>query len=203
MNGTRWGTLGCTLREGFATTAGLALGVWALALALDWASGLLRAYPGAVLRLESERWMLENCRNPVVFAQMRAHTNVCAEVEASAPGPDRRAGGGPARGLGQAVGVRLVGASPRGRRPRRNGLGLRAPGGAGVRRSRAGGAGGLRAPCQFPTRGAEVRGQGRVRTGKLRCLPAYLNRGARLRAMNRVKRSLAMGGGRGGASRPK
>jgi hypothetical protein len=84
MNGTRWGALGCTLREGFAAAAGLALGVWALALALDGASGLLRAYRGAVLRLESERWMLENCRDPVFFAQMRAHTSVCAEVEASA-----------------------------------------------------------------------------------------------------------------------
>ena len=51
---------------------------------LDWLGYLHNAYKKAMLRLEDERWLLENCRDPLFFSKMRAHTTVCSEVEANA-----------------------------------------------------------------------------------------------------------------------
>lgn len=51
---------------------------WELAFALHAAHALNRR------RLDSEAWMLSNCLDPVFSSQLRAHTNVCSQVEASA-----------------------------------------------------------------------------------------------------------------------
>ena len=51
---------------------------------LDALSAFYSAYQRAVMRLDDERWLLSNCRDPVFFSKMRAHTNVCIDVEAHA-----------------------------------------------------------------------------------------------------------------------
>lgn len=51
---------------------------------LDALAAFHAAYQRASLRLEDERWLLDNCRDPTFFSKMRAHTNVCYEVEANA-----------------------------------------------------------------------------------------------------------------------
>ena len=57
----------------------------AFALAgLDGVSAFHTAYRRACLRLEDERWLLNQCRDPVFFSKMRAYTNVCSEVETKA-----------------------------------------------------------------------------------------------------------------------
>jgi hypothetical protein len=61
----------------FFTVLGLGIG-------LDSLSALYTAYNKACLRLENESWLRNNCRDPVFFSNMRAHTTVCADVEANA-----------------------------------------------------------------------------------------------------------------------
>jgi hypothetical protein len=56
----------------------------AAGVCLDWLSMLYTAYRRALMRLDDERWLLENCRDPIFFSKMRAHTTVCGEVEANA-----------------------------------------------------------------------------------------------------------------------
>lgn len=53
-------------------------------VSLDAASALFTAYNRACMRLEDEAWLRNNCRDPVFFSKMRAHTTVCADVEANA-----------------------------------------------------------------------------------------------------------------------
>jgi hypothetical protein len=60
------------------------LTVVVLGLGLDSMSALYTAYNKACLRLENESWLRNNCRDPVFFSNMRAHTTVCADVEANA-----------------------------------------------------------------------------------------------------------------------
>ena len=50
---------------------------------LDWLSYLYASYRRALIRLEDEKWLFENCRDPLFFSKMRAHTSVCSEVEAN------------------------------------------------------------------------------------------------------------------------
>ena len=56
----------------------------AAGVGVDWLSMLYTAYRRAAMRLDDERWLLENCRDPLFFSKMRAHTTVCSEVEANA-----------------------------------------------------------------------------------------------------------------------
>lgn len=51
---------------------------------LDAFSALYTAYNRACMRLEDESWLRNNCRDPVFFSKMRAHTTVCTDVEANA-----------------------------------------------------------------------------------------------------------------------
>ena len=51
---------------------------------LDSMDALYVAYSRACLRLENESWLRNNCKDPVFFSNMRAHTTVCSEVEANA-----------------------------------------------------------------------------------------------------------------------
>ena len=55
-----------------------------LGVCLDCFSAFKAAYNRACIRLENESWLRKNCRDPVFFSNMRAHTTVCAEVEANA-----------------------------------------------------------------------------------------------------------------------
>ena len=50
---------------------------------LDWLSYLYASYRKALIRLEDEKWLHENCKDPLFFSKMRAHTSVCNEVEAN------------------------------------------------------------------------------------------------------------------------
>ena len=53
------------------------------ALGLD-GLGAYAAYARALMRLDDEAWLLQNCRDPLFFSKMRAHTTVCSDVEANA-----------------------------------------------------------------------------------------------------------------------
>ena len=50
---------------------------------LDWLSYLYAAYRKALIRLEDEAWLHENCKDPIFFSHLRQHTAVCSEVEAN------------------------------------------------------------------------------------------------------------------------
>jgi hypothetical protein len=51
---------------------------------LDVLSALYTAYNRACMRLENETWLRTNCKDPIFFSNMRAHTTLCADVEANA-----------------------------------------------------------------------------------------------------------------------
>ena len=72
MGGPQW-IVSCMI------TAALSVGVF-----FDVASTLFIAYNRASMRLDAETWLRNNCKDPEFYSQMRAHTTVCAEVEANA-----------------------------------------------------------------------------------------------------------------------
>lgn len=77
-----WVVMGCGGLQGvFASMCASALFVGA---SLDALSALNIAYNRARLRLDDESWLRNNCRDPVFYSKMKAHTNVCADVEANA-----------------------------------------------------------------------------------------------------------------------
>lgn len=55
-----------------------------IGMGLDALSALYTAYNRACMRLEDETWLRNNCKDPVFFSKMRAHTTVCSDVEANA-----------------------------------------------------------------------------------------------------------------------
>ncbi len=67
----------------FQITSALASIVGA-SMGMDFLGVLYKAYKKAVMKLDDEKWLRENCRDPVFFDKMRAHTSVCSEVEANA-----------------------------------------------------------------------------------------------------------------------
>ena len=50
----------------------------------DWLTTFYIAYRRVAIRLEDESWLRDNCKDPIFFDKMRAHTTVCSDVEASA-----------------------------------------------------------------------------------------------------------------------
>jgi hypothetical protein len=62
----------------------LLVSIFGAGLSLDCLGALYSAYRRAAMRLEDERWSLENCRDPVCFTKMKAHPTVCNEVETNA-----------------------------------------------------------------------------------------------------------------------
>jgi hypothetical protein len=62
----------------------LLVSIFGAGLSLDCLGALYSAYRRAAMRLEDERWLLENCRDPVFFTKMKAHPTVCNEVETNA-----------------------------------------------------------------------------------------------------------------------
>jgi hypothetical protein len=51
---------------------------------VDCLGALYAAYKRACMRLDNERWLRDNCRDPTFYSNMRAHTDVCSEVETNA-----------------------------------------------------------------------------------------------------------------------
>lgn len=77
-----WISAGCGGVQGIIVT--MLLSALLLGVCLDSLSALYTAYNRACMRLENESWLRNNCRDPVFFSNMRAHTTVCADVEANA-----------------------------------------------------------------------------------------------------------------------
>ena len=75
---------GSALMDGVGTLVSFLFSIVGAGLGLDGLSALYTAYKRACMRLDDERWLLENCREPLFFSKMRAHTTVCSEVEANA-----------------------------------------------------------------------------------------------------------------------
>jgi hypothetical protein len=50
----------------------------------DYLGAFCTAYRRASVRLDNERWLLENCKDRTFFSKMQAHTTVCTEVETNA-----------------------------------------------------------------------------------------------------------------------
>jgi hypothetical protein len=74
------GTLLDTLGAAFS----LLVSVVGAGAALDCLTTLYSAYKRASMRLEDEKWLLDNCKEPTFFSKMRSHPAVCSEVEANA-----------------------------------------------------------------------------------------------------------------------
>ena len=53
-------------------------------LGLDGMGALFSSYTRACMRLDDERQLLDNCREPVFFRMMSAYPMVCSDVEANA-----------------------------------------------------------------------------------------------------------------------
>ena len=74
----------CTIRDAcWAVCVVLGITIFT-GIFFDIACFLFNSHSLAHKKLDSEAWMLKNCQDPVFRDQMRAHTNVCSEVEASA-----------------------------------------------------------------------------------------------------------------------
>jgi len=71
-------------RDALAGGSALLLFILGGIAALDAAGAFYAAYQRASMRLDDELWLLNNCRDPVFFSKMRAHTSVCDTVEANA-----------------------------------------------------------------------------------------------------------------------
>lgn len=80
--------LSLLLGGGVADTASaifsMLLSAVGVAFGLDYLGAFYAAYKRACMRLEDEKWLLEKCREPVFYSKMRAHTQVCSEVETNA-----------------------------------------------------------------------------------------------------------------------
>lgn len=50
----------------------------------DCLSSLYASWQRASMRLDDEKWLRENCRDPVFFTNLKSYTTVCSEVEANA-----------------------------------------------------------------------------------------------------------------------
>ena len=74
----------CTPWEGACALAALLGAMVCAGGAMELSLALYTAHELALQRLDSEAWMLKNCRDPVFSSQLRAHTDVCSQVEASA-----------------------------------------------------------------------------------------------------------------------
>jgi hypothetical protein len=79
-----WGFSGGTILYTTSAVISLLVGFTGAGLGLDCLGELYAAYRRAALRLEDERWLLDNCKDPVFFSKMRAHPTVCNQVEANA-----------------------------------------------------------------------------------------------------------------------
>ncbi len=72
------------LSDIISATVSMLVSVVSAAAGLDCLGALYTAYKRACMRLDDEKWLLENCRDPTFFSKMRAHPAVCSEVETNA-----------------------------------------------------------------------------------------------------------------------
>jgi hypothetical protein len=75
---------GGTFMDVVSTIISMLVSIVGAAAGLDGLGALYTAYKRACMRLDDEKWLLENCKDPVFFANMRAHPNVCSDVETNA-----------------------------------------------------------------------------------------------------------------------
>ena len=75
---------GGTFKDIVSAIVSLLVSVVSAAASLDCLGALYTAYKRAGMRLDDEKWLLENCKDPTFFSKMRAHTTVCSEVETNA-----------------------------------------------------------------------------------------------------------------------
>jgi hypothetical protein len=73
-----------TFTEIISATVSMFASVIGATACLDCLGALYTAYKRACMRLDDEKWLLENCRDPTFFSKMRAHPAVCSEVETNA-----------------------------------------------------------------------------------------------------------------------
>jgi hypothetical protein len=73
-----------TVMDTLGALFSLTVSVFGAGLSLDCLGALYSAYRRAAMRLEDERWLLENGKDPVFFTKMKAHPTVCNEVETNA-----------------------------------------------------------------------------------------------------------------------
>ena len=75
---------GGTLTDIISAIISMLVSVVSAAAGLDCLGALYAAYKRACMRLDDERWLLENCKDPTFFSKMLAHPTVCSEVETNA-----------------------------------------------------------------------------------------------------------------------
>lgn len=75
---------GGTFADVVGAIVSMLVSVVSAAAGLDCLGALYTAYKRACMRLDDEKWLLENCRDPTFYSKMRAHPKVCSEVETNA-----------------------------------------------------------------------------------------------------------------------
>jgi hypothetical protein len=75
---------GCGIFDTVSTVFSLLVSVVGAGVGLDCLGTLYAAYRKASLRLESDNWLLVNCKDPVFYSRMKTHPTVCSEVETNA-----------------------------------------------------------------------------------------------------------------------
>jgi hypothetical protein len=75
---------GGTLADVISAVVTMVVSVVSAAVGLDCLGALYSAYKRACMRLEDEKMLLENCKDPKFFSMMKAHPTVCSEVETNA-----------------------------------------------------------------------------------------------------------------------
>lgn len=75
---------GATLTDILSAVVTMLISVVSAATGLDCLGALYTAYNRACMRLEDEKWLLENCKDPTFYSKMKAHPTVCSEVETNA-----------------------------------------------------------------------------------------------------------------------
>ena len=75
---------GGTFMDIVGAVVSMLVSVVSTAAGLDCLGALYTAYKRACMKLDDEKWLLENCRDPTFYSKMRAHPMVCSEVETNA-----------------------------------------------------------------------------------------------------------------------
>jgi hypothetical protein len=75
---------GGTFTDVVSGIVSMLVSVISAAAGLDCLGALYTAYKRACMRLDDEKWLLENCRDPTFYSKMRAHPTVCSDVETNA-----------------------------------------------------------------------------------------------------------------------
>ena len=74
---TPYMALGSVLRQ----AVGMFWALWLVAFVVTRSYALHAAYQAEVGRRMDERWLLEQCRQPEFYANLRQHSDLCTEVK--------------------------------------------------------------------------------------------------------------------------